>query len=360
MIYKKDKVFAESALDNSLSKMRRVLMSILDDTYGAESYKAVFAFLAVYPQEFLNYKIRFLLPDLGKFQQIVDFLSGGEGERFWIQFQQREDSDLLPKTRGIIKGLNSYISDMERGPQSQARAVRRNLSYLEKQLLLSDSFPGKELLDILLKSEISFNVVFWGSLKGSDSNPTHDEAFDLEGLLRKISSDSGGKTVVTTQPEKGLREIENYSNQFYELFYDYNGKIEEKKIHVSTGVKEIKLLHRDEFSQGEMKSLIQYLSKEKVKISDFSLKENTIAFSLRSFKRDKIKNYGLLKVRISFFNEQGKNVLKCENVMRATKDRVVISFPIPELDTGKYRLVISIYDLTANSLASDQHLINLD
>ena len=99
---------------------------------------------------------------------------------------------------------------------------------------------------------------------------------------------------------------------------------------------------------------------KKVKIHDFSLHKKTIHFGIDSFMRNQEKQYGMLKVRICLFDLKNTNVYKSENTLRASKDRIAISVPLPLEHQGEFRLLIEVFDLHANISASSEHLIELN
>lgn len=356
--YQKNRNSPEKNLDDQIKQLKTSLSEFSFDQSGINTYKAVNQFLLSFPKNFSHYKKLFLLPNISKYQQIKDILAKRHGERWWIHFQHRENLKIVHKAKEAMDYVNVYISILERNNQALARAMKSHLYYFEKQLILSDSFPFSNLLEILLSRNISFNTVFWGNRESGDSNTLIKES--LESIFSEISRHTGGKTVVTIEPEMGLKDIQGHADHFYEVNFDFNGKMEEKKIQVLLDNSNSKLSYKNEFSREELEYWIDALSEKSVEIGDFSIKKNKVIFSIKSFKQEKEKKYGLLKVRMSLFDKHNLNVFQTENILRASKNKMTISIPLPAEHHGQFKLSIIVFDLLANTSVSRDHLFTLN
>jgi hypothetical protein len=76
--------------------------------------------------------------------------------------------------------------------------------------------------------------------------------------------------------------------------------------------------------------------------------------------QDQDKRFGILKVRISLFDRDNTHVYKSENTLRASKDKVSISVPLPLQHRGEFRLRAEVFDLLANLSASMERPVVLD
>jgi hypothetical protein len=314
--HEKDRVSAEKNLEAELQRLNTIASNRTDDFFAGETenseqglaqatnlatnYKAIYQVLLNFPQNFTRFKNRYLLPDIVKHQKIHDLLGNKQGEKWWIHFLHREDIQIIHKARSAGRKLNAYITTHESG--TLARTMRKSLAELEKQLLISESIPQTEILDTLLGKNICYNVVFWGSIKTNESNTSFKETSDLEAALRHIAEYSGGKTTLVTDPEHGIKEITQHSDYYYDLTFEFNGQVEDKRIHVSAENANFKFSHRQNFSKDEFDEWIRMLSEKKVQIRDFSQQKKRIHFGIDSFKRNQEKQFGLLKVRISLFD----------------------------------------------------------
>ncbi len=359
-IYQKNRNSPEKNLDDQINKLKTSLSEISFDPSGISLYKATNQFLLSFPKNFSYFRKLFLMPNISKYQEIKDILAERHGERWWIHFQHRENLKIVQKAKEAMDHVNTYISILARNNQALARAMKSHLYYFERQLILSDFFPFSNLLEILLSRNISFNTVFWGNLESGDTSTPIKQSAELEGLFSEISRHTGGKTVVTNEPEMGLKNIQDHADHFYEVNFDFNGKMEEKKIQILLADSNRKLSYKNEFSKDELEYWIDVLSEKSVEIGDFSIKKNKVIFSVKSFKQEKEKKYGLLKVRMSLFDKHNLNVFQTENILRASKNKMTISISLPEEHHGPFKLSIIVFDLLANTSVSRDHLFTLN
>lgn len=351
--FKKRLNAAEKNLEIQLNRMRRLFRGEISDPGLATSYKIIGTFLSSFPQGFLNFRSLYLFPDMRNYQKVLGFLGSREGERWWIHFQQGDSFGVVASAQSVAKMIDEYCNLYTLARDS----FQNNLQQLEKLLRLSDSFPVDPLLNVFNSANIRYNTVLWVHRKHKRRSSASDIIPILGIVLEQISRDTGGKTVNTTDPEQGIKTIHHHQDQYYQLTYGFNGNIEEKNINVtaaSAELKKVKLSYKHVYSEEEMRSLIQYLSKERVQINDFSLNKNKINFSIDAvtLKKSKGDSYGLVKVRIELFNQNGERKYRTENTLRSTKQQITVSIPLPGRHRGKFKLVINACDLIANQLAS--------
>jgi hypothetical protein len=373
-IHEKNRTSAEKNLETEIQRLKTIAshqasdlsalnsensdQALADATTFVTNYKAIYQVLLNFPQNFSRFKNQYMLPDIIKHREVKELLGKRQGEKWWIHFQNREDIQIIHKARSAGQKLNAYIATHESGPL--ARMMHKSLADLEKQLLISESIPQEEILDSLLGKNMSYNVVFWGSIKTNESNTSLKETSDLEGALQHIAEFSGGEAIVATDPEQGIREITQHTDYYYDLSFDFDGKVEDKTIHVSAEEKNLKFSYKKSFSKEEVEGWILDLAEKRVTILNFSINNNIVHFEIASFMQNQDKRYGMLKVRISLFEPNKSNIFKTENTLRASKPKVSISVPFPPEHRGDFRLLIEVFDLLANTSASSEHLVELD
>lgn len=373
-MHEKNRISAEKNLETEIQRLKTIASHQVGDFSAQNSqnsdqvlaeattvvinYKAIYQVLLNFPQNFSRFKNQYLLPDIIKHQEVKKLLGKRPGEKWWIHFQHREDIQIIQKARSAGRKLNAYIATHESGPL--ARSMHKSLADLEKQLLISESIPQAKILDSLLGKNMSYNVVFWGSIKTNEDDTSFKETSDIEAALRHIAEYSGGKATVATDPEQGIKEITQHTDYYYDLIFDLDGKVEDTTIHVSAGKKNLKLSHKQNYSKAEVEEWIRALTEKKVTILDFFMNNKTVRFEIDSFMQNQEKQFGMLKVRISLFDLDDTNIFKTENTLRASKQKVTISVPLPPEHQGDFRLLIEVFDLLANTSASSEHLVQLD
>lgn len=353
--YNRKRLQVERTLEGELNKLRWQLQN----PYRAPGpFIAVLQFFSTYPRQFKNFNNRFWLPDIGKYRQIIDFLGFREGERWCIHFQQRDVYSLYYETKRLLTELTPYFTRVG----EMSNALKSNFHTFERELSRMAGYSGQPLLNPILDANINYNAILFGRLALTDPQMTRGETFFLEKIIKQTSEKTGGITVETTNTLAGMNEIVHHKDHYYELLFNFNGDIEEKKLKVTIDGSKTKPGFREKFKLEEVENLIHYLSKEKVKIDRVSTKTNKdekgITFAIKSFElREFLQKtsgdkFGILLVRLRLLNEWGERVYISERMLRVTEKRVSISHMFPKKYQGQFILDIFVTDLIRNSSVS--------
>jgi hypothetical protein len=284
----------------------------------------------------------------------------GDGETWWVHFQHRVFEPYPTKLKGII---NRWIMIQSTGRFRISGS--QNFKQLAKKMPISPQFPTAALLESLLKENICFNAICWGNIDYENANPLDNPQPEIEKILEIITNSSSGKTITTTFPKQGLKELQQHAAQFYELVFPFNGKIEPKKINLvpanqqQTGT--VQLSYPGHLETDKIQSLVEKLSRERVKILDFDVKGSRVDFGVTGFHRNEPDIVGLLKVRIELYHDEEENqpVFSADNTLHAKKERIHLSIPLPKAHTGQFKLRLSVCDLIANQLDVAERRISL-
>lgn len=346
-IYKKNRAAVEKNLRRKIKDLRSVLNDRLENAThrGARQILAASQFFNTFPREFIKFRELSLLLDTSKYRKIIDLLGFREGERWWLHFHQEEVAALLSYIRAFMRELEDYVGNWESG-------FVKKLANLKKVLSISDSFPVKRVLETIVSSNLCYNVISFGGIKIVDQEARETVTSGLSRILTRVAVGSGGKKVGTVNLEQGIREIAGKKDTYYELIFNFNGKIEKKAVKVTAKKRKTKLLYRNGFEQEKLEALVHYLTWEKVKIENFSNRKHLVKFTLNSFKHHKREKFGMLRVKIELFSGQEVAVYSTHNTLRSSQDKVIIRIPLPEKFSGAFRLLITVYDLLANSRVS--------
>jgi len=358
--FKKKLNAAEKNLEVQLNRLRQLFRGEISDPGFITSYKIIGTFLSSFPQGFLSFRNLFLFPDMKNYQKVLDFLGSREGERWWVHFQQGDSLGVVASAQSVAKEIDEYCNLYSLARES----FQNNLQQLEKLLRLSEAFPGDSLLSVFNSANIRYNAALWVHRKHQGRFSASDIIPLLGVVFEEISRETGGKTVNTTDPEQGIEAIHHHQDQYYQLTYGFNGVIEKKEITItaaSAEMNKLNLSYKHVYPEEEMRSLIQYLSKERVRIDDFSLNNNKIKFSIAAVTLNKSKgdSFGLVKVRIELFSQTGECVYRTENTLRSSKQQIKVAIPLPDQYRGNFKLIINACDLIANQLASFEQKVIL-
>lgn len=355
--FRDERTAAEARLRNYLEALNSVLG---DDPQGVDTYKKTSLFLNVFPEEFIRYQNRFLLPDPKRYAQVLGQFGFGEGERWWIHFEQHQGARLYQKIQAIIKDIDRHISVLAVGHQELALVMKTSLNRLEKILTLPDSFPSAELIEVLLSNEVNYSIVF---MKSDDLKETHfaeTPFLNLEVFYSEIARAGGGAAVNAGADEQGLARIVSHVDEHYELAFGWDdARLEDIRIQVLVKGQTDALRYAEHLTRAQVESRVQFLSRDKIRIEDVSVSAGRLSFVVDAFERKKEADYGLLKIRVLLLDDRKKSVYREENTLRATKERISVSLPFPEELKGAFELSITACDLLANRLSAEKRQIDL-
>lgn len=355
--YKLKREFLIKQLDKVLSQVQKLRGA---DAIYLNSFAIIKDFFNFSQQIIKDLKDHFLSP-YHEYPRVVKELSPkGESETWWIHFQHRIFEPYPDKLKGNI---DKWITI-----QSTNRILipgGRKFRQLTKEMPISPQFPTAVLLESLLKKNICFNVISWGNINYENANLLDNPRPEIEEILKKITTGSGGKTITTAFPEQGLMQLQQHATQFYELVFPFNGKIEPKKINLVLANQQqtgsVRLSYSRQLEKDEIQSLVEKLSREKVKILDFDVNGSRVDFGVTGFHQDEPDIVGLLKVRVELYNdeEESQPVFSAVNTLHAKKERIHLSIPLPKDHTGPFKLRVSVCDLIANQLDVVERRVNL-
>jgi len=350
--FKKNEFAAEKKLINSINRLKTAMADrSRSSDFEVQRYKAINMFLYEYPHEFQIYRNLYLLPRVGKYNQILKTLKNQDGEIWWIHFHQRQTGNLISITKNMVNQINNYFREY-------APTFSRMISRLEDLLNISEAFPAGSLLKDMVNSNVCYNTVFFGSRKSIQPEILSQRSSGLITLLGDVSRSCGGRFIININPDDGLKVIENHPNTYYELTYNFNGLVEPKTIKIHWENKK-NLVYKTHFDIEEIEQLIQYHQHEKIKIEGFSIKGRKIRFCIKNFEREAKTKVGIIKVGIDLQHQSGKKVYENTKTLRALKEKISLSLNLPDEYEGNLNLKITVTDLIANRQADFEYQILL-
>lgn len=344
-------------LDKELFQVQKLTWA---DAVFLNAYAIISNFFKFSRQVIKDLKDHFLSPYREYHRVIKELPPKGDGETWWVHFQHRL---FKPFPAKLKRAINQWTMIQSTGRIIPSGGDR--FKELAKNMPLSPEFPTAVLLESLLKKNICFNVISWGNIDYENTNPLDNPRPEIEEILENITNSSGGKTIITTFPEQGLMEIQQHASQYYQLVFPFNGKIEPKKINLvptnqqPTGT--VRLSYPGQLETDEIRSLVEKLSRERVKILDFDVNGSRVDFGVTGFHRNEPDIVGLLKVLIGLYcdEEESQPVFSAVNTLHAKKERIHLSIPLPKAHTGPFKLRVSVCDLIANQLDIVERRVSL-
>ena len=181
----------------------------------------------------------------------------------------------------------------------------------------------------------------------ADAANADGQSPDYEGILRDLSEKTGGLALDTTNLAEGIEAIRNHQDFYYNLIFEFNGKLEDKNIRVETSSPDASLTYKDKFFKSEIQNLMDFLKEPKINISGFSLKGNKLSFTISDFKIGKVEKQdaGIMKVKIELIDDSRNTVYRTENTLKSTKKSITISLNLPAKHKGYFQLHIQASDM---------------
>jgi hypothetical protein len=330
-----------------------------EDPRGFEIYRQMNLFLNVFPEEFRRYQMRFLVPDPKRFDQVLGKLGFGEGERWWIHFEQHQDPGLAERIRAVVTDINDHLTALGQAQQNLAEILKTSVTKLEKSLSLSDAFPSREIVRVLAAHDVVFHVVFFRGDSVKESNVELASFMNLAALYAEAAEAAGGAAAFAGTEEQALTGIINHVDAYYDLAFLWAGPAEKARIQVLAGESPDGLRYAASLTRAQFEARARMFSPEKIRIDDISVAEGELRFVIKAYERGKENDFGLLKIRIQLLDDGNRIVFQEENTMRATKEAVSIAIPLPEKLGGASRLSITACDMLANRLTVEERPIDL-
>ncbi len=355
-VYGKERASIERRLDDDLMEVRGALGS---NPESPETYKRTSLFLNVFPGQYTSYQERFLLPDPSYYRSVMDQIPFGENERWWIHFEQHEASKLFLRIQRVLSSIKSYIQGLTIGHQKLGQVLGTKLAEIEKRIRLPEVFPAKRLAEELLAHDLNYSVIFFRDPKGAERDFAQTPYPNLEALYEQVTDACGGLAVSFSAGSPNFNVLAGHVDEFYELALDGPAEIEAKTVQVELSGTDRHLSYVSRLDEDEIRSRMEYLSREKIRIGEFAVKGKRLSFEVRSFALKEDESFGLLRIRVQLYDLGGGEVYHQENTVRATRDRVSFSLPLSEHLEGQFRVVITACDLIANRRTETEHPVEL-
>ncbi len=355
---------------NSASYLKKTIKKLLrEDTikFKAETksyykkFKSIFSsadlgtkegcqkFINDYLREWSVYKTRFVYPDIRKYQMLANILSNKDGDKFIISFYHREIIPYYNEVQKALSDMNNFISSAVEGEdQAWSTMISGGINDINQSLLISKSFPYKNLINTLLSNNINMNLILLNNkMNNKDVEGYNDVSPDMEKVLRDIAISTGGISITTDDLKNGINKITENEDRYYYLKF-YTKKAKDLIFEVKAVNKKIEFIYPTEYKKNFIKNFVKLLKKKPV-VSGVDVSSKRIGFSISNYLMNKRgKNGGVLKVNIIVKDNRGVIAYKTGNILNVIKKSINIKLPPVNL-SGKYNLFIVVRDLLGES-----------
>jgi len=349
--FREERISTESRLKRDLNGAVRVLE---EDPQGFEIYRQMNLFLNVFPEQFRRYEKRFLVPDSKRFDEVLSKLGFGEGERWWIHFEEYQDPGLSEKVQAVIRDMSDHIAELGQAQQNLGEILKTSVIKLEESLSLSDAFPSKELVRVLSAHDVVFHAVFFRGDSLKEAGVESASFMNLAALYGETAAASGGAAANIGADTEGIAAVVGRVDEYFDLTFAWAGPDEKARLRVLAGGSEEGLRYADILTRAQFDARAKLYSRDKIKIEEISLEKDNLRFAVKGYVRAKEGDFGLIKIRVALQNGWDQEIFREENVMRATKEAVTIRIPLPGDLRGASRFSITVCDMLANRMTVEE------
>lgn len=319
-------------------------------------------FINSYSREFNNFKNRFLLSDINKYDTLAAFLLREEGDKWLINFQEREYIPSVSYFDSAKRRIRTYIGNLTGTEASFAASINSGLNAIEQSMLISKIYPSEALLNMMLGLNINYNLIIFRSMR----KPTGIKmrSGDYEGIFEDFAKKTGGISHHTTNLLEALDLVKENVDYYYDLIFKFNGKMEDKDIKVAVAKPETKVFYKNKFLLNEIKALVEILTEPGVEIMDYSLQGYNLKFKISGFKIDedkksKNKGSGIVQIELKLSNDKNEVIFRTGKVLQSKRDTINISLNLPAKFKGYFKLTIEAVDMISGRKAELNEYIKL-
>lgn len=305
-------------------------------------------FINNYSREFNNFKNRFLLSDINGYDTIAAFLLSEPGDKWLINFLEREYIPSVSYFEGAKRRIRGYMANLTGNEASWGASINSRLNAIEKDMMISETYPSEALLNLMLGININYNVIIFRSMR----KPTgiRMRSPDYEGIFEGFAKKMGGISIHTTNLVTGLNTVKENVDYYYDLVFKFNGKLEDKDIKVDVTKPGAKIFYKNTFLENEIKVLIDILTDPGVVITDYDLKGYNLKFKITGFKIDtdeksQTKGTGIVRIDIMLIDDRNEVIFKTGRALKSGGKSIDISLNLPAKYKGYYKLTIEAVDL---------------
>ena len=344
---KKYKFISNKTIFRSYQRLEREadwLLSLLTRGSRSDVSSHILNFYDRYIRCWEEYKSRYISPDTGLYQSLVNRLKQIEGEKWALCFLQRE---LFPKLKKEGK-LSTVINNVVEGRRDiKSRLIQTKQWDLQRSLDYSETFPTELLKNLFMEANITFHLILLKSLKDivSEDFELREVAQDYENCFKQISLSTGGHTTFSNKVVEALEETSKTEDYYYLIVYSPKEDKPAKEVNIKVKVnrKGARIIHLKKFSTEKITP---------ISIANFSSGQKAIKFSIVNYQRTKLegKLSGAAQVKITLFNENSNKVYDEAKTLRLSNEETHISIPFQQLKPGNYFIIIQVVDKITNHI----------
>ncbi|HUU05212.1 MAG TPA: hypothetical protein VMZ49_04945 [Patescibacteria group bacterium] len=326
-------------------------------------------FLGSYLKVWLEFKKKYLIPDLDKFYNFARHLQQIKAEKWVLNFYQIEMFPAMKISGSIRRQINDLVEQLYGlggVAMSFAREIGRSLEAIDRAMNATNEFPAEQIGKMLIGVDTTYHCFISGVVReGLSENFEYTKvASDLENSLREITRSSGGEVIFSGNIGSALHAIEEKEDVYYVLTYEPKNQQRPGKVRIELNDPRCRLL----YDQGIRSDYIDaYLKKKKaeaptLQLDRIALAGDQLQLEISSFKmvENKAKKDGRLRVNITIRDEQNRLRYEQSRSLAAKEAKVSLAVDFAFLGPGKYFFLVDVRDLLSGRTVTDTLLAEMN
>ena len=346
---------------------------------GWESPAApVWEFLRRYLELLREYKRQFLTQSVDRYYFFSRYLEKVGGEKWVIQFCQKEMLPRLKESSDIMRHIYDSISAFEAATSpgqmqdmsptdfqlvkelpAYAIQLTQMLRDIELEANTGVGFPSEDVSKLFYKVNATFHSLLINTdidTRSFDLEYKQISADGLEQSLRELSAKTGGTVISSTNVESSLAKLAEKEDSCYMLTYAPRGEVI-GKIRVIVERKGCTVLYDDNQRADYIDKYLEKMAgaKSEVKIEGLSLAGKRLSLTLSGYTLAKLKDEitGFIGVHIRVKNDKRKDVYNGNKIYKAGSPSFGLSLDFPNLEPGRYDVVVDVIDQVGGILRTE-------
>ena len=347
--FKKNIVNATASLNEIIKKFKENSAESPDDTYKG-MMTATHVFLSNYSRELMDYRNKFVLPNVLKIREIAGLLAEKNGQKWIVNFQEREIVPIYLEYKEVATQIQDFAERVMEKDQPSATRMWKIIELNEKMMIISENTPVKEITAALQSANISYNTILLKST-GERISMGDTVAAGVDDAFKNFSRFTGGTAVVTGDLTEGLDTIRKANDTYYDLVFKVRDQDKDLAVSVDLvnlpGKSKAKAYYKELYTKEEMDKIFTGIEEPGIKITGIDLQDQKLKFSISGYQLTVPgkEDNGLIKVLVNLFDETNAVVYKTEKTLSSKEKTIDFSLDLPEKYKGDFTLSINAVDM---------------
>jgi hypothetical protein len=319
-------------------------------------------FLDRYLRTWIEFKKKYLLPDLDKFYNFSTHLEKIKKEKWVLSFFQFE---MFPKMKlsGEMRQQIDQLLDQLKVARSEdvlhAQLIDNLLEKIDRELNMAGDFPVDEVSKMMIKVDTTYHCFLMGVERDSFSEDLEYKkvASDIENSLREITRRSGGEIMFSGDIRSALHTLEEREDVYYVLTYVPRHPLQKEKIRVKLANPDYQLFYDDNIRADYIGDYFKRKQAENptVQLASIAFDRRELRLEISDFKMVPAEKgkHGQLNVAVRVLDEQNQQLYDRNRSFSTKEAQASVGINFSFLKSGKYMFLVEVRDLLSGRAAMD-------